>query len=206
MNLENPLVLVKLLKGGAKLAVFLIMAYEKKPLNQEYLSRWSGFTDKSVQDALEFMSDPTIGLVSKISRYSWQLTKNAMQLPLMATLESGTRNLSESLPTTATATIEGTANEVVSSSSIKTTTRNLSESVELLHKAGIGHPTCDQLAKLSWATVDYLRAHIKYAQKNGISTALLIHKIRQQDDAPEIQNPNDYRKYITGEWAHLIDH
>ena len=206
MNLENPLVLVKLLKGGAKLAVFLIMAYEKKPVNQEYLSRWSGFTDKSVQDALEFMSDPTIGLVTKISRYSWQLTKNARQLPLMATLESGTRNLSESLPTTATATIEGKANEVVSSSSSKTTTRNLSESVELLHNAGIGHPTCDQLAKLPWATVDYLRAHIKYAQKNGISTALLIHKIRQQDDAPEIQNPNDYRKYITGEWAHLIDH
>ena len=206
MNLENPLVLVKLLKGGAKLAVFLIMAYEKKPLNQEYLSRWSGFTDKSVQDALEFMSDPTIGLVTKISRYSWQLTKNARQLPLMATLESGTRNLSESLPTTATATIEGKANEVVSSSSSKTTTRNLSESVELLRKAGIGHPTCDQLAKLPWATVDYLRAHIKYAQKNGISTALLIHKIRQQDDAPEIQDPNDYRKYITGEWAHLIDH
>jgi hypothetical protein len=209
MNLENPLLLIHQLKGGAKLAIFIIMAFEKKPVNQEYLSRWSGYSMHSVQESLDFMADPTVNLVTKLSRYSWQLTSYAQQLPLMAELTDGldgTRNLCESFSTTATATIEGTANEVGSSSSKRPGTRNLCESVQILHAAGIGHPTCDQLAKLSWATVDYLRAHIKYAQKNGISTAQLIHKIRQNDDAPEIQDPNDYRKYITGEWAHLIEH
>jgi hypothetical protein len=85
-------------------------------------------------------------------------------------------------------------------------TRNLCESVQILHAAGIGHPTCDLLAKLPWVTVDYLRTHIKYAQKNGISTALLIHKIRQQDDVPEIPGQNDYKKYTSGPFGYLIDH
>jgi hypothetical protein len=95
-NLENPLQLVKLLKGAA-LSILLIMLHEKKPVGEEYLVRWSGYSDKTINRALEVLSDPTIDLVMRVSRYAWQLTGYAQQLPLMQLLDDGTRKFSESL-------------------------------------------------------------------------------------------------------------
>jgi len=178
---------------GAALAILIILFFEKKPVGAEYLQRWSGYSDKPVSDALQFLSEPGIDLVTRTGRCAWQLTSYARQMPLMQALDasSGTRNFSES-PTTTTTIIEGKGDKVGSSSSSSNTTRNFSECVKLLMAAGIGHPTCDRLAKLPWISIDYINAHVEYARKTNIDTALLIHKMRCQDAAPAKAEKYDY--------------
>jgi hypothetical protein len=70
--------------------------HEKKPVGEEYLERWSGYSFKTIDRALGWLSDPTVNLVTRVSTFSWQLTGDAMQLPLMQTLTAGSWNYSDS--------------------------------------------------------------------------------------------------------------
>jgi len=196
---ENPLQLILSLKGGACLAILWIMQYEKQPVGQEYLQVWSGYGQKPVEIALKRLVE--LNLVMRIDRYHWQLTAYAHQLPLMAELDKGSSKDSCSLPSTTTTIIEGQQVKV-GSSRIKS--RKDSYSVELLHDAGIGHPTCDRLAELPWMTVAYIQAHIQNARKNNIDTALLIYKMKMQDDPPTEEQRYDYAESARRLGMHVI--
>lgn len=213
-SLENPLQLVKLCKGAA-LSVLLILFYEKEPVSVKYLERWSGYQNGAVSRALEFLSDANINLVTRVSRYGWQLTAYARQHPLIQTLNSGTRQNADSLATTTTATLNrrDTALSAAAveaslffSESHKIMTPQNDESLQLLRSVGIGEPTASRLANLDWMTPDYIRAHVENAKRKGIPTGLLIHKMRSNDPPPEIDDPEDYRRYISGPLGYLIEH
>ena len=212
-TLENPLQLIKLLKGAA-LSILVILLYEKKPVGAQYLQRWSGYGDKPINQALEFLSDPTVNLVTRVNRYLWQLTALAWQLPLMQTPDSGSWNFSDSRATTATTLNSrecGLSAEAVESSrnfsdSHELSSRIFSESLELLYAASIGEPTASMLAKLNWITPDYIRAHLENARRKDIPSGLLIHKMRSHDPAPENDDPDDYRRYISGPLGNLVQH
>lgn len=97
--------MVRALKG-APMSVLMVMMLTQGNVNQEYLTRHTGYSDKPVTDALGLLAD--YGLVRRIDRYTWALTRGAMQLPLCADAlpepetvpvpdgTTGTRNNSES--------------------------------------------------------------------------------------------------------------
>ncbi len=72
--------LVRALRG-APITVLVLMAIERRPLNLEYLRRHTGYTDKTVHDAVGLLSD--YGMVAQTGRYTWQIAAGAQQLPLM---------------------------------------------------------------------------------------------------------------------------
>jgi hypothetical protein len=214
--LENPLQLIKSCKGAA-LSILVIMTFEKKPVGQEFLECWSGYTDKTITQALAYLAESN--LVMQINRYSWQLTSYAQQLPLMQTLDSGSRNFSDSRASVVV-NVES-RRESLTTEDINNRSRKFSDSIEasdtkinrdftenrkLLRADGVFEPKASQLAKLPWITPDYLKAFIEDRKRSGNSIALMIYQISNQNPPPARNKEPDYRSYITGEYAHLIQH
>lgn len=85
MNIYFDVMLVRTLKG-APLSVFILLSIARQPLGAQYLEENSGYTTKSVNAALHILKQ--YGLITRNSRYAWQITRNALQLPLMKTIES----------------------------------------------------------------------------------------------------------------------
>jgi hypothetical protein len=78
---------VRALKG-APISILFLMLIERTPLSQEYLRRYTGYSDEAVHDAVQLLKDHD--LVVQVGRYEWALTAGARQLPLGATpLEGG---------------------------------------------------------------------------------------------------------------------
>jgi len=53
-------------------------------------------------------------------------------------------------------------------------------------------------------TVDYIQAHIQNARKNNIDTALLIYKMKMQDDPPIEEPRYDYAENARRLGMHVI--
>jgi hypothetical protein len=70
---------------GAPLSCLMLLIISGQPQPAEYLQRYSRYSDKVVNQALLFLQDE--GLITRNARYSWQLSKYASQLPLMAQTE-----------------------------------------------------------------------------------------------------------------------
>lgn len=86
MITDNPIRLIHELKG-APLSIVMLLQCAQQRVTQEWLERCSGFTDKPVSRALDYLAE--IGMVDH-TRSGWQLTRGAVQLPLMAVeLEAG---------------------------------------------------------------------------------------------------------------------
>jgi hypothetical protein len=82
---------------------------------------------------------------------------------------------------------------------------DLPERLAILAGAGIGEPTRSRLAHLAHAEPAYLRAHCNRAKAERRGTGLLIHRIQMQDPAPRGYD-DDRDRYVTGEFAHLVNH
>lgn len=70
---------IRMLKGAA-ISIWALFQMEKRSLNQDYLRRYSGYSDESVHDGLETLRDAD--LIVQTGRYEWSLTSGAQQLPL----------------------------------------------------------------------------------------------------------------------------
>jgi DNA-binding CsgD family transcriptional regulator len=82
---------------------------------------------------------------------------------------------------------------------------DLPERLAILAGAGIGEPTRSRLAHLAHAEPAYLRAHCNRAKAERRGTGLLIHRIQMNDPAPRGYD-DDRDRYVTGEFAHLVNH
>jgi hypothetical protein len=91
MKIENPIRLVRELKG-APLSIVFILSMVQQRVTQEWLERATGYTDKPVSQALAYLQE--IGLVDH-SRSGWQLTSQAQQLPLPLDLLDGGQETDE---------------------------------------------------------------------------------------------------------------
>lgn len=60
--------------------------------------------------------------------------------------------------------------------------------VQALKNAGIGEPSRSKLANLEHVTPEYILAHSELVKKENKNTGMLVHRIREGDPAPEINN------------------
>ena len=87
-NIEFTSGMVRTLQG-APLSCLVLLMLENQPLGAQYIERHTGYNDKYVNSALLFLQE--LGLISRISRYDWQITGAARQLPLTKCLDGETR-------------------------------------------------------------------------------------------------------------------
>jgi len=217
VKIENPIELVRMLKG-APLSVLFSLMLARRPMGELWLTGVTGYSRTSIWMALKYLVE--VGLIQRNDRCeAWVLTGEAQQLPLMPGLveeadgslmldtdqKIGDKkvdpcsNIEHGVPTAAaTTTIEGTLKSSRSSSRISDPcSKNEHGLLELLKSAGIGEPKASQLCRLDWMTLDYAQAHIQKAKEDGIGIGLLIHRMWVQDAAPQVKRvENEHEAYI----------
>jgi hypothetical protein len=227
MNLDNPIRMVRELKG-APLSILFALSIVHVRVSQAWLEGVTGYTDKTISTALSYLEE--IGLADHTSA-GWKLTGNARQLPLpMEELEppsleeheedqevnrptnsdeiSRGRNNSTPLITT----IKDSVKEEELSSNNNGRGRKNSDSAVLdaLSRAGIMGKKRVSLAKLAWVTVESVEnweAELKRKKKDRYSPGLLISVLESGDAAPKKElDKDDRRRYISGEFADFIEH
>lgn len=72
--------LVSVLKG-APLSVLVLLMIARQPLSAQYLERRTRYSDKLIHSALLLLEEKL--LITRNGRYSWQISANGWQLPLM---------------------------------------------------------------------------------------------------------------------------
>ena len=85
----------------------MALMFATQPVGKEWLSRVTGYSDKPVASALDYLLE--IGFVTCSGRYeSWQIKQNVFQFPLALVnpLPETSRKNSDSLPTTTELNIE----------------------------------------------------------------------------------------------------
>lgn len=181
----NPLTALRSLKG-APLSCLVALMFANQPVGKEWLSRITGYSDKPVSAALDYLLE--MGFVTSSGRYhAWQINQQAVQLPLGTTqmLSESSRNFSDSNPTT-TALIVESNNQKLEAVEGKQTSRNFSDSHELLRSAKIGEPMATILADSDHTSPCYIAAHILKAREDKIAVPLLIHRMKEKDPAPDL--------------------
>ena len=191
MKIDNPILLVRALKGSA-ISILFAISVAHQNVGAEWLARITGYTDKPIQDGLLLLQE--YELVVRVDRNHWGLTGAAKRLPLMVdesalplvTEIETTRNNSESaLPaSSATTTIEGKQGHGRKKAEEAKSTRNYSESLSLLHEGGVGEPMASRLAGLAWVTPVYIKAHLAYGLENHDRIGIVIHRMQYSDPAP----------------------
>jgi len=181
----NPLTALRSLKG-APLSCLVALMFASQPVGKEWLSRITGYSDKPVSAALDYLLE--MGFVTSSGRYhAWQINHQAIQLPLETTqmLSESSRNYSDSNPTTTALIVESNNQKLKAVAAIQRS-RNFSDSHELLQSAKVGEPMATILAESDHTSPYYVAAHILKAREDNISTSLLIHRMREKDPAPDL--------------------
>jgi len=182
---ENPLHIVRECKGAA-LSILIILGLVHQTVSQEFLQRWSGYTDKPISQALTFLEE---GQLIIRCRGGWRLSDGATQLPLVGCLDKS-RNNSDSVVLTTT-TMEGKSKIEGKLAVAEEESRNNSEScnykanLEAMHQLGIfDNPTTRSLAGLKHVTPEYVIAHVTQALGEGQTLGLAIYRMRAGDPIP----------------------
>jgi len=181
----SPLTALRSLKG-APLSCLVALMFASQPVGKEWLSRITGYSDKPVSAALDYLLE--MGFVTSGGRYhSWQINQQAIQLPLGTTqmLTESTRNFSDSNPTTTALIVERNEQKLKAVEG-KQTSRNFSDSHELLRYAKIGEPMATILADSDHTSPYFIAAHILKAREDKIAIPLLIHRMKEKDPAPDL--------------------
>jgi hypothetical protein len=232
MNLDNPIRMVRELKG-APLSILFSLTIVQQRVSQAWLERTTGYTDKTISQALGYLEE--IGLADHTSA-GWQLTGKAKQLPLpMETIEPRrhegheedqdqieeqevnrpansddiyqTRRISDPV---IIITTDSNDEEVKSNNNNKGGRKNSDSGVlDALARAGIVGKKRQSLSQLAWVTVESVsawEAALKRDKKERYSPGLLISVLESGDPAPKVVDKNDRRRYILGEFADFIEH
>jgi hypothetical protein len=208
-SFENPLQTLRALKGcpiSVLLALIVARNLQVAPIGQEWIERATGYTDKPVSQALTLLED--YGLVTRTSRYGWQLTGAALALPLMATAalptmaekseadgsDEGSRKDSDSenirVPRSSSIKQDSiTRKDLPLESSDPENLRNLAE----CDQEGIREPARSEISKQAGVTPEVIRYHCRTSQTLGQAIWRIKHNwpIREQieldfeDDPPE---------------------
>lgn len=236
MNIENPLRLVRELKG-APLSILIVLGMVKTRVTQEYLERATGYTDKPVSQALEYMRE--IGLVDHTSS-GWQLTRGAAQLPLTMAIDEGeqadhtSERAHSSEPSPEERPEDGSdcetsrkysdsnnyyypLNQEVNSQEeliISESRKNSDSLPEVLSKAGITGKALKELSTKPHLSADIVRRfeHQLKKQKGDLYTpgllVVVLRGYKPGDRLPEKVYPpgEEGRRYIDGEFANWIEH
>lgn len=186
MNVENPIKLLRELKG-APLSVLFALAIVHQPVNAGWLEMVTGYSDQAITKALRLLVE--FGYSLKLSGQQWQVAKN-IQLPLI--IENRENHDILSSTTTTTDIEEDEDDEEKSAVAVAKIVKN--EIFEMLEDVGIGEPVRSQLVKQDYMTVEYLKYHIRKWEKEEKGIGLLIYRLRNRDPIP--RGYVDYDKFI----------
>lgn len=199
---------VRMVKGAAASIILLLMT-EPRGGNQAWLERYTGYTDKPVNQALAFLLEN--GMIIRTGdrgEYAYRLAGNAMQLPLpvdQLVEPSGT---------------EPTTNEIESEifrldplasrfnqnqeleESIKPLARAETEpeifrlNMQALDKAGIREPARSRLARLDHVTPQLIRYHCGAAPNPGLAIYRIEHRWRVPEGWIDPTPDGEYRDAV----------
>jgi len=176
MNIENPIKLLRELKG-APLSVLFALAIVHQPVSAGWLEMVTGYSNPSITNALRLLIEFNYCL--KISGQKWQIVNN-IQLPL----GENQKNLEISGSTATTTDIERTRNYEGKAAAVEKKIKN-SLIFEMLEQVGVGEPVRSQLAKDEFITKEYLEFHIKKWMDEEKGIGLLIYRLRNHDPIPD---------------------
>jgi hypothetical protein len=202
---------------GAPATILLLFLFEKKTLSQEYISRNTGYSGKSVHEAVMVLRD--FGLISPSGRYEWALTNGAQQLPLGAVLGDGDEAIEQD-ETTPDRTENLRPNPSSSSSRylidltpevnpLPLPERNSPEKLRpdppnpeilaVLDEHGVREPARSRLARLAHVTPELVDYHCKTAQNTGLA----IYRIEKNWAVKTEAEPG---KYYEDEFGEFVNH
>jgi hypothetical protein len=203
MNLDNPIRMVRELKG-APLSILFALSIMHQRVSQAWLEGVTGYTDKPISSALSYLEE--IGLADHTTS-GWKLTGKAKQLPLPMEITAGEDEITaEEEPVTAddnsdsscqsrnystpliTTTIDIVKEEELSSNNNSKGRKNSDSGVlDALTRAGIMGKKRVSLSQLAWVTVESVsawEAALKRRKKEKYSPGLLISVLESGDAAP----------------------
>ncbi|MHB8135433.1 MAG: hypothetical protein ACYDH1_14570 [Anaerolineaceae bacterium] len=169
---------------GARLSCLIALLCNRYPMGSTQLVRYTGYSQKTVCEALTFLSE--IQVVVNIGGYkAWLINPQLPHAALPEFLWNFSTNYVIFSPTTTTNNNQDLIEkkEVVAVDSL---TPEVTESHALLRIAAIGEPMATALAEKPHITPYYVAAHYAKALADKVPTGLLIHRLRTEDPAPDM--------------------
>jgi len=184
--------LLRALKGAPLSCLLALKLAEERPVGTMWVGQVTGYREKTVGLALRALQ--RMGLAEQTARFEgWHLTQaGRLAVP------PASRQNDNSLPTaTAIYTDSNNRLEVAVVEAARSSGENGGSSpapeappppevVAALAQVGIGEPMRSRMAALPHVTPEYVKAHALLAREQGLSTGLLITRIRCGDPAPEL--------------------
>jgi hypothetical protein len=207
--------LVRELKG-ASLSILVALAFVKQPVDQAWLERATGYTDKTVGQALLYLSET--GLVEH-SPQGWQGTAAVRKLFSLPPGVGQTvirpavldRSRNNSVSTAATVNLNPSQRSKSSSRSSsrgncqansppKSSTNPQVELVrQALHEAGIGEPKLSALSGLPGVTPQAVRewyAHLRRVKGESYNPGLLVRLLEAGETPPAARSRQAYADWV----------
>ncbi len=174
------------LQKGAPLSCFMTLWYKQEAAGVGWLARKTGYSERTIASALKFLQDQDMVICN--GRYdSWQINLKTPHFSLNTSPflpgASGKIFGSNATTTTISKHKEKEREEAVVEESLS---KNFPDSHRLLKFAGVGEPMATNLAKCAHVTPYFLAGHYLKAKAEMIPVALMIHRIKSEDPAPEL--------------------
>ena len=188
---------------GAPLACFILIAMAGQPVNNDWLCRFSGYSDKPVSQALKLLSSPELQLVRRV-RGGWVLA-SVEQLVLSASDSLCLPKSRKNSDSTTTILINQDNNEPIVVAGRKNSDSTYKACLEACKKGGIFEPSASQISDLEHVTPELITAHIADLGP-GETRGLAILRIRNNElpaswTQPEHQN----NSYLTGAFDEYLN-
>lgn len=222
--------LLRTLKG-CPLSVLMALALAGGPVSAEWIERTTGYSDKTVGSALQFLLENQF--CTRNERYGWQIAAGMMQLPLVTPELPEPPAAAPAEPTAVEKDPENfrvgefptpTSLVVVVNPESSTREENLATSQNDPEKFrveqnlaecdawGIREPARSELAKLAHVRVELIRAHCKNCKNMGQA----IYRIRRDWAAPvekpettlpvasEIEGDDETADVVATDWWKIL--
>jgi len=185
MSNYDPYNSIRLLKGPS-LHCFVALLYKQDAVGVGWLARKIGYSERTVASVLRFLQDQDMVICN--GRYeSWQINMNTPHFSLITSPflpgASGKNCDSNATTTTISKHKDKEREEAVVEESLR---KDFPDSHRLLKFAGVGEPMATNLAKRAHVTPCFLAGHYLKAKAEMIPVALMIHRIKSEDPAPEL--------------------
>ncbi|MHB8135717.1 MAG: hypothetical protein ACYDH1_16025 [Anaerolineaceae bacterium] len=185
----DPIVILRSIRG-VPLTCLIALLCAEKPVGLGWLMRATSYSDKPITRALNLLQQ--MNFVTHKGGYNpWQINPQSLQnlLENLPSLTENCRKISVNLPP-ATAALNNQEIKEIKAAVVESLTpskvRQISDSHKLLGFFGVGEPIATVLASQEHMTPRYVAGHILKAKAEKISTALLIHRLKFADPAPDL--------------------
>lgn len=188
----DPIIILRSIKG-VPLTCLIALLLPEKPVGLGWLMRATSYSKKPIIEALNVLLQLNF-VVNKGGYKSWQINPQTLQI-FVQNLPSLTEiwgRFSTNLPTATAALNNQEIKEIKAAAVIESLTplkiHQISDTHKILSFFGVGEPVASVLAGQEHMTPRYVAGHVLKAKAEKISTALLIHRLKFADPAPDLNS------------------